>query len=69
LAKGEERVLKGLGAKYGRTLRVRYSRVLFLQKSKRRCPACGALKLKREASGIWGCSKCGHKVAGGAYDL
>jgi large subunit ribosomal protein L37Ae len=69
LAKGEEKVLKGLGAKYGRTLRVRYSRVLFLQKSKRRCPACGALKLKREASGIWGCSKCGHKVAGGAYDL
>lgn len=69
MAKGEERVLKGLGAKYGRTLRVRYSRVVFLQKSKRRCPACGALKLKREASGIWGCSKCGHKVAGGAYDL
>lgn len=69
MAKGEEKVLKGLGAKYGRTLRVRYSRVLFLQKSKRRCPACGALKLKREASGIWGCSKCGHKVAGGAYDL
>jgi large subunit ribosomal protein L37Ae len=69
LAKGEEKVLKGLGAKYGRTLRVRYSRVVLLQKSKRRCPACGALKLKCEASGIWNCSKCGHKIAAGAYDL
>jgi large subunit ribosomal protein L37Ae len=69
LVKGKEKVLKGLAAKHGRTLRVRYSRIVFLQRSKRRCPSCGAPKLKRKASGIWGCLKCGHEVAGGAYDL
>jgi len=69
LVRGKDKTVKGLGVKYGRTLRVRYSRVVLLQKSKRRCPSCGALKLKREASGIWSCSKCGHQVAGGAYDI
>jgi len=69
LAKGEDKTLKGLGAKYGRTLRVRYSRIALLQKRKRRCPSCGALKLRRKASGIWSCSKCGYELAGGAYDL
>ena len=69
MARGKDKTIKGLGAKYGRTLRVRYSRIALLQKSKRRCPSCGALKLRREASGIWSCLKCGQKVAGGAYDL
>ena len=69
MAKGEDKTLKGLGAKYGRTLRVRYSRIALLQKRKRRCPSCGALKLRRKASGIWSCSKCGYELAGGAYDL
>jgi len=69
LVKGKEKVLKGLGARYGRTLRVRFSRIIFLQRRKRRCPACGALELKRMASGVWNCIRCGHEVAGGAYDL
>lgn len=69
MARGKEKVLKGLGVKYGRTLRTRYSRVQLLLKSKRRCPSCGSLRLRRKAVGLWHCSKCGHEVAGGAYDL
>lgn len=69
MGRSKEKVLKGLGVKYGRTLRMRYSRIALLLKSKRRCPSCGALKLRREAIGIWSCSKCGLELAGGAYDL
>ncbi len=61
--------LKGLGVKYGRTLRKRYSRVVALQKAKRSCPACGALRLRRRAAGIYVCERCGHEVAGGAYTV
>ncbi|MEM1993958.1 MAG: 50S ribosomal protein L37 [Nitrososphaerales archaeon] len=69
MVRGKEKLLKGLGIKYGRTLRMRYSRIYFLLKSKRRCPSCGALKMRRKVSGIWCCLKCGHEVAGGAYDF
>lgn len=69
MVRRKDKTLKGLGAKYGRTLRVRYSRIALLQKRRRKCPSCGALKLKRKASGVWSCLKCGHEVAGGAYDL
>ncbi|MDY6776474.1 MAG: hypothetical protein SVQ76_00035 [Candidatus Nanohaloarchaea archaeon] len=32
------------------------------------CPQCQNQTLKREASGVWMCTKCGNKVAGGAYE-
>ena len=66
--KAKER-LKGLGAKYGATLRRRYANVFRLLKRKRACPKCGSLRLKREVIGIWRCYKCNYTVAGGAYDL
>jgi large subunit ribosomal protein L37Ae len=61
--------LKGLGIKYGATLRRRYSKIFFTLKKKRTCPMCGSSRFKREAVGIWRCYKCDYKVAGGAYDL
>ncbi len=61
--------LKGLGVKYGATLRRRYSKIFFTLKKKRTCPMCGSSRFKREAVGIWRCYKCDYKVAGGAYDL
>lgn len=61
--------LKGLGAKYGGTLRKRYARVYRVLKTARECPSCSSMKLRREASGIWTCNACGYKVAGGAYDV
>ena len=37
------------------------------QKSKQDCPQCGRKSLKRKGYSIWECSKCGAKMAGGAY--
>ncbi len=61
--------LKGLGAKYGSTLRKRYTRVYVTLKSKRECPSCSSKRFRRKASGIWRCFRCGYTVAGGAYDV
>lgn len=61
--------LKGLSSKYGATVRKRYTRVVRVLKTKRRCPSCGRLSLKREAAGKWRCSVCAFTAAGGAYDI
>lgn len=61
--------LIGLHAKYGATVRKRYTRVMETLKAKRRCPSCGSWKLRRESVGIWSCKSCSYKVAGGAYDI
>ena len=61
--------IKGLGAKYGGTLRKRYARVFRTLKQARECPACSSTKLSRISSGIWRCKSCGYTVAGGAYSL
>ena len=61
--------LRGLGQKYGGTLRKRYARVFRTLKAARACPSCSSMKLRREASGIWTCKSCGFSIAGGAYDF
>ncbi len=61
--------VRGLGAKYGGTLRKRYARIFRAQKLTRECPSCSSMKLKRTSSGIWKCKSCGYVVAGGAYEL
>ena len=55
------------GARYGAKLR---RRVLDIEKKANepnRCPSCATRALKREAVGLWKCSKCGLVFAGGAY--
>lgn len=61
--------IRGLGAKYGGTLRKRYARIFRTLKQARECPECSSMKLARTSSGIWKCKSCGFTVAGGAYDL
>ncbi|HEY9386802.1 MAG TPA: 50S ribosomal protein L37 [Nitrososphaeraceae archaeon] len=61
--------LKGLGVKFGVTVRKRYGMVYRTLKQKRRCPSCASLKFGRVAAGIWYCRKCNYKVAGGAYSI
>jgi len=61
--------LRGLGAKYGGTLRKKYARVFRTLKQARECPSCSSMKLSRTSSGIWKCKSCGYTVAGGAYSL
>ena len=55
------------GARYGAKLR---RRVLDIEKKRNeptRCPACATRALKRQAVGLWKCSKCDLLFAGGAY--
>jgi len=55
------------GSRYGAKLR---RRVLDIEKKAsepNRCPACATRALKREAVGLWKCTKCDLVFAGGAY--
>jgi large subunit ribosomal protein L37Ae len=61
--------LKGLGIKFGATVRKRYGMAYKTLKEKRRCPSCGSLQLHRIALGIWHCPKCNYKIASGAYEV
>jgi large subunit ribosomal protein L37Ae len=61
--------LKGLGVKYGATVRKRYGMIYRVLKKQRRCPKCGSIKFDRKALGIWYCPKCNYKVASGTYDV
>ncbi|HKW04850.1 MAG TPA: transposase [Nitrososphaerales archaeon] len=61
--------LKGLGAKYGSTVRKRYSRVMRTLKKTRRCPSCGSTRFRRQSAGIWQCRTCRYTVAGEAYNV
>ncbi len=55
------------GARYGKKQRAKYSEVEALEKQTHMCPRCKMKYVKRVSSGIWLCSKCGHKFAGMAY--
>ncbi|MHB1908170.1 MAG: 50S ribosomal protein L37 [Nitrososphaerales archaeon] len=65
----QNRTLKGLGARYGSTVRKRYSRVMSSLKRTRRCPSCGSTRFRRQSAGIWLCRTCNYKIAGEAYDV
>ena len=58
---------RGLGVRYGSTVRKRYIKVITELKKPHRCPQCGFTRVKRESVGIWKCSKCEYTFAGGAY--
>lgn len=58
---------RGLGPRYGATVRKRYMKVVTEMKKPHRCPQCGFPRVKRESVGIWKCAKCGLTFTGGAY--
>lgn len=58
---------RGLGARYGATVRKRYVKVITELKKPHRCPQCGFARVKRESVGVWKCKKCGFTFTGGAY--
>jgi len=55
------------GVRYGRRIKQRVIGVEKEQKKKHVCPNCKKPSLKRVATGIWQCKKCGLKFAGKAY--
>jgi large subunit ribosomal protein L37Ae len=58
---------RGLGTRYGATVRKRYIKVVTEAKKTHKCPQCGAEAVKRESVGVWNCRKCDVTFAGGAY--
>ncbi len=58
---------RGLGTRYGSTVRKRYIKIITELKKPHRCPQCGFVRVKRESVGVWKCSKCGYTFTGGAY--
>ena len=58
---------RGLGTRYGATLRKRYLKVVTEAKRTHKCSQCGAEAVKRVSVGVWHCKKCDVTFAGGAY--
>ena len=58
---------RGLGPRYGTTVRKRYAKVVTEMRKPHTCPRCGFPRVKRESIGVWKCRKCGFTFAGGAY--
>ena len=58
---------RGLGVRYGTTVRKRYAKIVTELRKSHRCPACGFPRVKRQSVGVWKCGKCGHTYTGGAY--
>ena len=55
---------RGLGTRYGATLRKRYLKVVTEAKRTHKCPQCGAEAVKRVSVGVWHCKKCDVTFAG-----
>jgi large subunit ribosomal protein L37Ae len=58
---------RGLGTRYGATVRKRYVKVITELKRPHKCPNCGFVRVRRESVGVWKCKKCNFAFAGGAY--
>ena len=58
---------RGLGVRYGATVRKRYIKVITELKKEHKCPQCGFTRVRRESVGVWKCNKCSFTFTGGAY--
>ncbi|MGQ9514238.1 MAG: 50S ribosomal protein L37ae [Thermoproteota archaeon] len=67
MSKSSKDLSKGLGSRYGFTVRRRYAELMYKRRYKYKCPRCELSILKRVSVGIWRCKKCGFTFAGGAY--
>ncbi|MGM5485248.1 MAG: hypothetical protein ACQEP1_05245 [Nanobdellota archaeon] len=61
--------IKRYGARYGRTVRTNAAHIESKQRKVYKCPYCRKISARREAVGIWKCSKCENKFTGRAYEL
>ncbi|WP_456474211.1 50S ribosomal protein L37ae [Candidatus Pyrohabitans sp.] len=55
------------GTRYGMRLRRKWVEIDRKQRLRHICPVCQRHAVRRIASGIWKCRKCGAKFTGGAY--
>lgn len=61
--------VKRFGSRYGKRLRDRYGAIEKEQRKSHKCPYCHYEKVKRQAIGIWQCSKCDSKFTSKAYTV
>ncbi len=54
-------------SRYGRKIRELEKSALRHSRGKHVCPKCGKRNVKRVGAGIWNCSSCNARFAGGAY--
>lgn len=67
-AKGRKTRSAGrFGVRYGTKNRKLVADIEEKMRAEYTCSKCGAKKIKRTGTGIWGCTKCGFAYAGGAY--
>jgi len=55
------------GSRYGKKDRQQVADIERIQKQRHVCPRCRLPYVRREASGIWKCKKCGNRFTGLAY--
>ena len=69
--KTEEKLgsVKRFGARYGRKLKIKFSKIEAEQRKLHKCPYCNKTAVKRVAVGIWNCRKCNAKFTGKAYSI
>lgn len=58
---------RGLGTRYGSTVRKRYTKIVTSLKKAHKCSQCSAIAVRRQSVGVWKCRKCGFTFTGGAY--
>src|SRR3989344_8792172 len=61
--------VKRFGARYGRKLKLKFSKIETEQRKLHKCPYCNKTAVKRIAVGIWNCKKCHAKFTGKAYSV
>ena len=61
--------VKRYGARYGRKLKLKLSKIETEQRKFHKCPYCNKIAVKRVAIGIWNCRKCNAKFTGKAYSV
>ncbi|MFP4403620.1 MAG: 50S ribosomal protein L37ae [Candidatus Woesearchaeota archaeon] len=59
--------IKRFGARYGKKVRDRLSKIEAIIKTKHKCPYCHYNNVKRVSNGIFECKKCSSKFSGKAY--
>ena len=64
-----EKGFRRYGVRYGRTVKHKLGKIEAQQKKAHACPYCHYPTVKRQAAGIWHCSKCGKTFASRAYTV
>jgi large subunit ribosomal protein L37Ae len=67
MAKKTNLTTKRFGVRYGRTVKAKLAKVESDGKKKYKCPYCAAIKVVKQAAGIWECKKCNKIYTGRAF--